>query len=60
MKLIDVVFVSKELKALDMTKSTGIDGIASKLVKASATCFSRGMTNVMLAIVGPFPFCQLS
>ncbi len=35
-KLIDVVFGRKELKALDMTKSIGIDGITAKLLKASA------------------------
>ncbi len=46
MKLIDVVFVRKELKALDMTNSTGIDGIPAKLFKASAASSGRALTHI--------------
>ncbi len=46
MKLIDVFYAGKELKALDMTKSTGIDGISPKLLKASAASSGRALTHI--------------
>ncbi len=46
MKLIDVVFVRKELKALHMTKSTGIDEIPAKLLKANAASSGRALTHI--------------
>ncbi len=46
MKFVDVVFDRKELKALDMTKSTGIDGIPAKLLKASVASTGRALTHI--------------
>ncbi len=46
MKLIDVVFVRKELKALYMTKSICIDGIRAKLLKASVASSGRTLTHI--------------
>ncbi len=49
MRLIDVVFVRIELKALDMTKSTGIDGIPTTLLKASAPSSGRALSSTELS-----------
>ncbi len=46
MKLIDVVFAMKEIKAHDMTKSTGYDGIPARLLKASAASTDRALTHI--------------
>ncbi len=57
MKLIDVVFVRKELKALDMIKSTGIDGIPAKLLKASVASTGRALTHIFnrTVVLGTIP-----
>ncbi len=44
-KLINVDFVKKELIALDMTKSTGIDTTPSRLLKTSASTTCRALTQ---------------
>ncbi len=46
MKLINVDFVKKELSSLDMTKSTGIDTIPSRLLKASASITCKALTHI--------------
>ncbi len=46
MKLINVDFVKKELSSLDMTKSTGIDTIPSRLLKANDSTTYRALTHI--------------
>ncbi len=46
-ELLNEVFVVKVLSGLDMTKSTGIDQIPSKLLKAAASSIGKHLTHVL-------------
>jgi hypothetical protein len=57
MQLIDTEFVKKELGSMDINKSTGMDGIPSRLLKAGSSEICRALTHIFnrTVVTGTIP-----
>ena len=40
-------FVMKELNSLDLTKSTGLDGLGPRFIKESSNIIARPLTHIL-------------